>query len=115
MKWIISGVVALWLGTSGGCKGAVDANDPQSAASTPKLRANTTICEIASHFERFIGKRVVVDGCIQSDGQEYTGTFTGVFSGRDMLHARVLEIDDDTQNVRIVPASTVGSRRGELP
>ncbi|HEX6159926.1 MAG TPA: hypothetical protein VF111_07155 [Thermoanaerobaculia bacterium] len=72
MKSILSGVVALWVGTAGGCQDAVDATDPQSDGSAQKLRANTTICEIASHPERFIGKRVVVDGCIESDGQEYT-------------------------------------------
>ena len=36
------------------------------------LKADVTICEIASHPERFVGQRVVVEGCITTDGQEYS-------------------------------------------
>lgn len=41
------------------------------ASDTTALRPDTTICEIASKPERFVGKRVVVAGCITSDGFEH--------------------------------------------
>lgn len=65
-------VVVLWLGMASACHNGVDTPAPRSARAAERLLADTTICEIALAPERFVGKRVVVEGCITSDGQEYT-------------------------------------------
>lgn len=72
MRWLIAATGTLVLIAAGACRGGVDVSGGAGAMTAQELQANATICEIASDPERFIGKRVIVEGCITSDGQEYT-------------------------------------------
>jgi hypothetical protein len=65
-------ILTLWLVTVSACQNGTNTTGGGPVMSAQELRPNTTICEIAMDPQRFIGKRVVVDGCITSDGQEYT-------------------------------------------